>query len=277
MEYWSNFQFRNQDLREEWKEKCKEYLYCFINSDEPVFLLLQEINPYYLFGLEYREESSYKYSKKLLENVLLIYNEIPSGKNTNPWGNAIIFNTAYKDCICSLDANKNKKHYERNGFMCYTFELFDGNKITIINFYNKAKDNVYPMLDVDNNLFEIENDIKEVLNKNNNLIIFAGDFNTESNNSDYKHIHRYIKLCEKLSGFVDISNGNPYNNKNTTFWYDNIHKKEHFLRNDFCFVNKLGYIKQHSVIIENEWSGDKNNKKWKGLSDHCPIIISIEY
>ena len=84
------------------------------------------------------------------------------------------------------------------------------------------------MLNVDNNLFEIADDIKEILNGNDNLIIFAGDFNIGSNNGDFMHINRYNKLCEKLSGFVDISNGSPEHNQNTTFWYDLAYKKRVF-------------------------------------------------
>jgi hypothetical protein len=50
MEYWMNYK------REGWREKCKKYLDSFINSDEMVFLLLQETNPNYLFGIEYEEQ-----------------------------------------------------------------------------------------------------------------------------------------------------------------------------------------------------------------------------
>jgi len=271
MEYWQNYDKPN------WKERCKEYLYGFMNSDEPVFILLQEINPYVLFEREYEVTYPYRYSKKLAENVLLIYyelfNELPPQYRTNPWGNALIYNKPYKNYFCSLESNREETYCKRNSLMCYTFELLDGNKITIINFYNKSINGTYPMLDMEH--FEIENDINEIFNANNNLIVFAGDFNTGSNNSNIKHINRYNNLCKKLSGFIDISNGKPEHNQNTSFWYDNIHKNGHFLRNDFCFVNKLEYIKQYSVIIENEWKGNER-KKWKGLSDHCPIIVDLK-
>jgi len=272
MEYWSNYRFRDPVSREEWREKCKEYLNNFINSDEMVFLLLQETDPYYFFGIEHEEQFPYRYSKKLSENVSFVYYVEPSSvAKSNPWGNALIFNKAYKDRVCSLEANKSESSCEKNNFMCITFELMDGKKITIINFYNKVNDDKYMMLDVEKNLFEIENDIKEVLNRNNNLVVFAGDFNTGSNNSDLEHIQRYSKLCEKLSGFTDISNGKPELNQNTSFL------KGHFYRNDFCFVNKLEYLKLNSIDIENKWIGEENTKKWNGLSDHCPIIVDFNF
>jgi exonuclease III len=277
MGYWQNYD------KLDWKEKCKEYLYSFINSDELVFLLLQEVNPFNLFGIDYEVTSPYRYSKKndtkiSKNNSLLIYyelfNEIPPQYRYNPWGNAIILNKAYKNYVCSLEANKDQAYYGKNSFMCNTFELLDGNKITIVNFYNKSNNGIYPMLDT--NYFEIENDIKEVLNGNNNLIVFAGDFNIGSNNSDPEHINRYKNLCEKLFGFIDISNGNPEYNQNTTFWYNEKNKTGIFLRNDFCFVNKLEYIKYYSVNIGNEWLGENKNIKWKGISDHCPIVIDLK-
>jgi exonuclease III len=177
-----------------------------------------------------------------------------------------------------LEANKNETYCERNNFMCITFELLDGKKITLINFYNKKNDGKYPMLDVENNLFEIEDNIKEVLNGNNNLIVFAGDFNTGSNNTDLEHRQRYTKLCNKLSEFTDISKGNPEYNQNTSLWYHPNTKKGYFMRNDFCFVNKLDYIKKYTPYIpsEDEWVGEENAKRWNELSDHCPIIIDLK-
>jgi exonuclease III len=244
-----------------------------------VFILLQEINPYNLFDINHKTEYPYRYSKKITNDVLLIYyellNDLPPQYKNNPWGNAIIINKPYKNYFCSLKANNKKTYCKRNSLMCYTFELLDGNKITIINFYNKINNGVYSMLD--DTHFEIESDIKEIINENNNLIIFSGDFNTGSNNNDLEHINRYNNLCKKLSGFSDISNGNPTFDENTTFWYDRKRKTGHFLRNDFCFVNKLEYIKEYSVNIENEWQGSDENIKWKGLSDHCPIIIDLKF
>jgi len=104
--------------------------------------------------------------------------------------------------------------------------------------------------------FQIKNDIDEVLESNNNLIIFGGDFNTGSNNSNLEHKQRYTKLCEKISKFTDISNGNPKYNQNTSFWYDNrFTRKGYFMRNDFCFVNKIEYIKYHSGIYRLKMNG----------------------
>ena len=73
MDYWRNRHFEDSVFLEEWRIKCREYLYSLINSEELVFILLQEIDPYYLFELKHEREFPYRYSRKLSENALLVY------------------------------------------------------------------------------------------------------------------------------------------------------------------------------------------------------------
>jgi hypothetical protein len=173
MEYWQNYDKAN------WKEECKEYLSNFINSDEPVFILLQETNPFVLFEREYEVAYPYRYSKRTSKGVLIIYyelfNELPPQYRVNPWGNSIIANKTYNNYFCSLDANKDETYCGRNSLMCYTFEISPENKITFINFYNKSHNGIYPMLD--NTHFEIKHDINEIVNKNVTIQPISLDIN----------------------------------------------------------------------------------------------------
>jgi len=271
MEYWKNYG------KHGWIEKCKDTLTRIIKEKEIDFILLQETNPFKLFNLNYESKEPYQYENIKYDNSVFffheLYSELPMRFRKNLWGNAIIVNTKIKNYNCNIDYNDNNHYYGRNGLMCYTFEL-EKDKVTFVNFYNKSNIGIYTMLD--KNHFAIENDIRNIIEKNNNLVVFAGDFNTGSNNDDELHRNRYTDLCNKLDKFVDISNGDPKHNQNTTFWYNFWKRKGFFLRNDFCFINDTKLVKRHSVEFpENDkWEGDKD-KKWNGLSDHCPIIVDL--
>ena len=271
MEYWKNFSKLG------WKEKCIYTLSNIIREKNIDFALLQETNPFKLFNIEYESEKPYRYENIEYENKSIfyheLYNELPRKYRKTPWGNAIILTKEFGSYNCSIEYNDTNYYDGRNGLMCYTFEFKEG-KITFINFYNKLNKGIYTMLDKYH--YDIKKDIEHIIEKNNNIIVFAGDFNTGSNNDDKTHIDRYYDLCNKLDKFVDISNGEPKCNQNTTYWY-NWRRKEFFLRNDFCFVNDKKYIQRCYVefMNNNDWEEENGVKRWRGLSDHCPIIVAF--
>ena len=275
MEYWRNFN------KPGWIEKCKDTLTGIIKEKNIDFTLLQETNPFILFNIEKNVSSElhqYENIKYDGGNSVIfyheLYKELPKRYKNNPWGNAIIINTNFKNYNSNIDYSDNNHYFGRNGLMSYTFECKEG-KVTLINFYNKSNYGVYTMLD--KNHYAIKDDIENIVEQNNNLIIFAGDFNTGSNNSDQTHIDRYYDLRSKLDKFVDISNGEPELNQNTTYWYSWA-RKESYLRNDFCFINDKIYVSRYCIEIYNtDWKEENGIKRWRGLSDHCPIIVDFDF
>jgi exonuclease III len=273
MEYWKNY------FKPGWLEKCRNTLNQLINDNGIEIILLQEMNPFKLFDIEYEVKEPFQYNSVLSENELLIYHELhfelPEMVRKNPWGNVILVKKQYNYFKNILEYTSEKNYYGRNVFMCYNFDFCDIGKLILINFYNKSNSSIYTMLGEDS-CFDIKPDIDEIT-KTDRSIIFAGDFNTGSNDSDAEHINRYSNLCNKLNGFVDISNGDPKNNQNTTYWVNPNTGSGIFLRNDFCFINNRQNIKRYSVNIpkEIEFEDSENTKRWRGISDHCPIIVEI--
>jgi exonuclease III len=269
VEYWNNYE------KHEWLKKCRDILQNLIIENNIEIILLQEINPFKLFDIDYEIIEPYRYMRYLPEDKLIIYhelyNEIPKIYRKNPWGNTIIINKNHSKVENILEYSNSINYYGRNGFMCYSVDFYDIWKIVFINFYNKLNEGKYTMLN------KSHFDIKQIINRNNNLIIFAGDFNIGSNNNDHIHRNRYYNLCNTLNEFFDISDGDPKYNKNTTYWYNYKTKNGLFLRNYFCFINKQQSVRRYFVNIpnENEWEIEGDYKRWNGISDHCPIIIEI--
>jgi exonuclease III len=273
VEFWKNFS------KDGWLIKCLDMLNKLITENNIEIILLQEINPFKLISIAYEITEPKKKKKILSENKLMLYHElfseIPKRYRKSPWGNVIIINRKYNEFNNLLDITTERNYYGRNGLMCYSFDFHDIGKISFINFYNKSNNRKYTMLS--DSYFEIKDDLDRISERVNGLILFAGDFNTGSNNSDFEHEKRYNILCDKLNGFTDISNGDPEFNLNTTYWYNCKSRKGIFLRNDFCFINNQQYIENYIVKIprETEWEGDEKNKRWKGISDHCPVIMEL--
>jgi len=99
----------------------------------------------------------------------------------------------------------------------------------------------------------------------NEAVILVGDFNTGSNKNNK---HRYEELKTKL---------NKYNLKNCaensefeyepTFFHD---KTNDYFTNDFCFIPKYYDVNKFYIDKMN------NQKRWRNLSDHCPLIADFE-
>ena len=95
-------------------------------------------------------------------------------------------------------------------------------------------------------------------------IILAGDFNTGSNK---ENMCRYEKLKTKLEkcGLKNCAENTEYEYE-PTFYHD---KTKNYYTNDFCFIPRNLNVYEYRVDRMN------NQKRWKGLSDHCPIIADF--
>ncbi|GBU28632.1 hypothetical protein R84B8_02192 [Treponema sp. R8-4-B8] len=107
--------------------------------------------------------------------------------------------------------------------------------------------------------------------------IFIGDFNTfaNKNNNNLKELEEKFDIVSMINSTVNTE----FNKKYTYYHGKDKHGVDNYGINDFCFVSK--YLKNKYDIelmidLHNEWD-DKEDKKhhWKGLSDHCPISLSI--
>jgi len=102
----------------------------------------------------------------------------------------------------------------------------------------------------------------------NNAIII-GDFNTGCSEDHPEH---YNNLCNNLKGFKNCALGKPEEFKETFYSYK---EKKKYL-NDFCFVSEDLYTNIKEIRIYDDWEVNSNGQKsWKGLSDHCPIIVDF--
>lgn len=95
-------------------------------------------------------------------------------------------------------------------------------------------------------------------------IILAGDFNTGSNNDN---VHRYEELKTNLKkyGLKNCAINTEYEYE-PTFFHDKTNK---YFTNDLCFIPEHMYVYEFYVDKMN------NQKRWRGLSDHCPIIAEF--
>jgi endonuclease/exonuclease/phosphatase family metal-dependent hydrolase len=96
-------------------------------------------------------------------------------------------------------------------------------------------------------------------------IILSGDFNTGSN-KDNPHNYKELKMNLEKHGLKNCAENTKYEYR-PTFYHD---KTGRYFTNDFCFISKEYYIQNFHV--------DKmdNQKRWRGLSDHFPIIADFD-
>jgi len=95
-------------------------------------------------------------------------------------------------------------------------------------------------------------------------IILAGDFYTGSNR---ENMYRYEELKTKLEkyGLKNCAANTEYEYE-PTFYHD---KTNNYYTNDFCFIPRNLNVYEYRVDKMN------NQKRWKGFSDHCPIIADF--
>jgi hypothetical protein len=123
-----------------WINNCKKY----IQELDAEIILLQEINPFTLFGIKYDKNDQNQY-KIIQDNRIIFYHELyhelfDEELKENFWGNAIIINRNSIACVENNITLKSNDYYGRNGLMSYDFVSEKGTGITIIN-YKKCKKN----------------------------------------------------------------------------------------------------------------------------------------
>jgi len=92
-------------------------------------------------------------------------------------------------------------------------------------------------------------------------IILAGDFNTGSN-SENVHLYEELKTKIEKYGLKNCAENTEFEYE-PTFYHDKTNK---YFTNDFCFIPKSLNVYEYRVDKMN------NQKNWKDLSNHCPII-----
>ena len=95
-------------------------------------------------------------------------------------------------------------------------------------------------------------------------IILVGDFNTGSN-KDNLHNYEELKMNMAKHGLRNCAENTKYEYR-PTFYHDT---KGKYFTNDFCFIPNEYHIYNFHVDKMN------NRKRWRGLSDHCPIIADF--
>jgi endonuclease/exonuclease/phosphatase family metal-dependent hydrolase len=260
MNYWQNthiydpqkdrnklLSFKNSSEEIEiWKNTCKNYL-CKLNAD---IILLQEINPFKLFGEEYIKNNKNLYLLNI-ENMSIYYYELydelyNERLRENFWGNAIIINNKKIRCISD-------GYLGQYGLMGYDFITKNDTSITIINYYNKRdneKDYAIPK--------EIQTDLENITKgKNNNIVLFAGDFNADKIRKENNIT--FFNFLEKKDFFNDFTKGKEFDNT--------MVPEAKPYPNDKVFIMNESNVKN----IECKKIIDTN----VNLSDHCPIRIKM--
>jgi endonuclease/exonuclease/phosphatase family metal-dependent hydrolase len=235
----TNFCWKKEDHN--WQKFARELM-----KNDFDFILLQEINPFFAFGVDYKIENGPIYFFEHCDKNIYYheFSEILLKERPHDifWGTAIITNKNIKK-ISTHFYNINNEYIGLNYFgyialMCYDFELKNGNVITIINYYKKGdsckskydKNGKCINLDVvyryeENFFLDISHIIKKLV-KNENMIIFAGDFNiTKRIGYDYD-VDGIIKRIEKI-GFINKTK----HIGSSMVKYDN--------QNDYIFVNNI--------------------------------------
>jgi exonuclease III len=103
--------------------------------------------------------------------------------------------------------------------------------------------------------------------------IIIGDFNTGYNN---EHEERYNGLINNLEKYINCA---IISNSETIPTYFSDSKNKLFV-NDFCFISRTLYknLSNVNLKIDNIWDvNEYEQKRWKSISDHCPIILTFNW
>lgn len=288
MDFWkrtcsdlANKEYKTKEQIFEWKNNSIKLL----ESSDCDFVLLQEINPWFLYCKEYTKNKfipDFKIGNKNIYYHELLYNlsqELYDPKKNNYWGVAIIANEKYilsnkyffeiKLEYKFYDKyNKSrilKSYYGNETLICYDFEI-EKKIITVINLYNKCiyteseyepGKNHWDYYQTMENLIQ---GISSLIHDKTNLIILAGDFNGSIEpTKDYPDGNKkYIKL------FGDI---NKLGFKNCTKDIGTtVDSEDHPYQNDYIFIKNYN---GNSIDLPKKYL-DKN------ISDHYRITCEIK-
>jgi hypothetical protein len=263
LDYWKrtcndneNFLYKSPEDINMWKNFARFNL-SQLQSD---FVLLQEINPFIVYDKKYEQKNIPIYNFTI-DRKNIFYHELSKELESeyvdgrNYWGSAIILDRKYR-LIDSYYSNT--KDYDENwyfgkiGLMCYDFQLIENpldekqnEKITIINFYNKSHFGKYKIND--NIITELG---KIINNKKENMILLAGDFNSQTD--DYINKIAFEKIINM--GFIDKTVGMGSSMLDYNY------------QNDHLFVNKKIDDRITSIKMFSQWN----------ISDHAGIKCTIK-
>jgi exonuclease III len=108
-------------------------------------------------------------------------------------------------------------------------------------------------------------------------VVLIGDFNSNSTwDNRYRKECNHSALVEKLKQIEieDCSCSLEKDNYNTYYYYHN--SNEYSVIDDYCFASaKMSDSAKFSVPNSDQWILTNGVKRWRGLSDHCPIIVDF--
>jgi endonuclease/exonuclease/phosphatase family metal-dependent hydrolase len=260
--------YKTPEEIKQWKIDSLNYL----NNSDAQIMLLQEINPIFYCDLYQRQQGHCIHKIAFPPDREIYYHELTNElrqesvyKPEDWWGSAIIAKKEYKLLKNYFFENKMYDYWGRIVLMCYDFKTPNDEIITIINLYNKYKYNK----DI-NILSNMIKEIKTISDRNNNLIVLAGDFNASTQPID-KYPNGYpdhVKAFESIEqqGFKNCTMEKYGKHMNT------IVKKKPYWRdyqNDYIFINKENDLNKYEININYDVKIGK-------ITDHYPIELIIK-
>jgi hypothetical protein len=263
LDYWKrtcndkeNFLYKSPEIVDMWKNHVRFNL-SQLHSD---FVLLQELNPFALYNRDFERKNLPMYNFKM-DRRNIFYHEFSRELESeyvdegDYWGSAIISDQKYPlidNYYSKINDYDENWYFGKIGLMCYDFQLSENlsdekqnRTITIINFYNKSHCKEYIIND------NIISDLEKTVNaKKDNMILFAGDFNSQAD--DYINKQAFDEIINM--GFIDKTTGMGSSMLDYNY------------QNDHVFVNKE---------LDNCITNIKMFSQWN-ISDHAGIKCTIK-
>jgi exonuclease III len=112
----------------------------------------------------------------------------------------------------------------------------------------------------------------------NGKVVLIGDFNSNTIWDDqYRKDRNHSALIEKLKK-LGIKNCSKFDGESeySTYYYYPCGQEKHVI-DDYCFASaSIADSAKFSVPGIDDWIPNASGKKlWRGLSDHCPIIVDF--
>ena len=111
----------------------------------------------------------------------------------------------------------------------------------------------------------------------NDRVVLIGDFNSNTIwDVYYREGWKHSDLVKKLEkkGIINCSKFSE--DKFCTYQYK-TNKSSKQVVDDYCFASAdLAKLATFTVPSSDEWEENDGIKRWKGLSDHCPIIVDLD-